>query len=125
AVTRLRRHVVAVVAALFALAVGIALGGGPLSYVPDDDGPMSATDRGEQDEDPSTPLAEEPPPSAADGFADELAGAAATRLYDNALRGHPTVVVAMPGVPPDLLDEMVAQVDAAGGGLTGAFQVTA
>ena len=35
--TALRRHVLSVVAALFALAVGIALGGGPLSYVPADD----------------------------------------------------------------------------------------
>ena len=36
--TVLRRHVIAVVAVLFALAVGIALGGGPLSYAHDDDG---------------------------------------------------------------------------------------
>jgi hypothetical protein len=40
-VTALRRHVIAVVAALFALAVGIALGGGPLSYIPEDDTPPS------------------------------------------------------------------------------------
>jgi len=39
--TALRKHVLAVVAALFALGVGIALGGGPLSYAPEDDAPTS------------------------------------------------------------------------------------
>jgi hypothetical protein len=124
-VTALRRHVIAVAAALFALAVGIALGGGPLSYVSDDDPPTSSGPR-EPDEVPETEPGDEADPAApaADGFADAFAAAAAPRLYDKALLGHPTVIVAMPGVSAALVDAMVAQVAAAGGGLTGVFALT-
>jgi Copper transport outer membrane protein, MctB len=118
----LRRHVVAVVAALFALAVGIALGGGPLSYVPEDDTPATS-DRTEPDDDGS----ESPDPEAAPadgGFADAFAASAAARLYNGVLLGHPTVVVAMPGVEPGLVEAMAAEVPAAGGGLTGIFEIT-
>ncbi|GAB3262182.1 copper transporter [Nocardioides dilutus] len=122
----LRRHVLAVVAALFALAVGIALGGGPLSYVPDDDTPQTtARDEPPPDTEESESTDDEAPPPAEGGFADAFAAAAAARLYDSALRGHPTVIVAMPGVPPGLVDTMVTQVAAAGGGLTGVFEITA
>jgi hypothetical protein len=110
-----------VVAALFALAVGIALGGGPLSYVPADDTP-SVSDRDEPDDDadPSDEVA-----SPADGgFGDAFAAAAAARLYGGALAIHPTAVVALPGVEPGVVDSMAAQVAAAGGGLTGVFQIT-
>jgi hypothetical protein len=109
------------VAALFALAVGIALGGGPLSYVPDDT--SSASDR----EDSSDHVSEAPDevvPPAGGGFADAFAAAAAARLYGGALAGRPTVVVAMPGVAPGIVDAMLAQVAAAGGGPTGVFEVT-
>jgi len=123
-VTRLRRHVLAVVAALFALAVGIALGGGPLSYVSGDDGTDSPGDVSEQDGDGSDGPDEVPLPG--DGaFADAFAGAAASRLYGGVLLGHPTAIVAMPGVDQGVVDAMVAQVPLAGGGLTGVFEVSA
>lgn len=122
--TGLRRHVIAVVAALFALAVGIALGGGPLSYVPADDPPAANAQVDEQpDVDEPDADDDEPPPAGA-GFADAFAAAAAARLYDGALLGHPTVIVAMPGVAPGLVDTMVGQVAAAGGGLTGVYELT-
>lgn len=122
--TVLRRHVLAVAAALFALAVGIALGGGPLSYVEDDE-PAAAADDQQRPDDEGTPTLDEV--SAApttDGFPELFAAASAARLYDKALRGHPTVIVAMPGVDDRLVEAMVAQVAAAGGGLTGVFEVT-
>jgi len=119
----LRRHVVAVVAALFALAVGIALGGGPLSYVPQDD-TSSTSDRTEPDDDDSESPDPEAVPADVGGFADAFAASAAARLYNGALLGHPTVVVAMPGVEPGLVDAMVAEVPAAGGVLTGIFEIT-
>lgn len=116
----LRRHVMAVVAALFALAVGIAIGGGPLSYVPDRDEPSStATDR---------PVAEEPsddPAASGAEFANAFAAQSAVALYDGRLRGHPTAIVAMPGADPDLVEVMQVQVKAAGGGLTGVYEVGA
>jgi hypothetical protein len=124
--TALRRHVVAVVAALFALAVGIALGGGPLSYVPDDD-VAPASQQEEQHpgaEESVSPDDDAPPAGTGTGLADAFAAAAAPRLYDEALQGHPTVVVAMPGVPPGLVDAMVSHVATAGGGMTGVFEIT-
>lgn len=126
--TGLRRHVLAVAATLFALAVGIALGGGPLSYVPhDDDSPSGRQEQPEQEQ-PAQEQESQSPEDAApvpDGFADAFAASAASRLYRSALRGHPTVIVAMPGVDPDLVDAMRDQVAAAGGGLTGVFEITA
>lgn len=122
-VNGLRRHVIAVVGALFALAVGIALGGGPLSYVPDDDEPPTSGQEAQPEAGESDAGAEVDPPGDA-GFVDAFAAAAASRLYAGALRGNPTVILAMPGVTPGLVDAMVAQVAAAGGGLTGVFEVT-
>jgi hypothetical protein len=121
----LRRHLIAVVATLFALAVGIALGGGPLSYVSADDDASPVVDQADPVDDTSEPPEgeEEEVAPAGGGFADAFAAAAAARLYDGALLGHPTVIVAMPGVEAGLVDAMVAQVAAAGGGLTGVFEV--
>jgi hypothetical protein len=117
----LRRHVVAVVAALFTLAVGIALGGGPLSYVPDDT--SSAADREEPEgHDAKTP--DQAAPTGDGGFGDAFAAASAARLYGGGLTGHPTAVVAMPGVAPGLVETMLAQVAAAGGAVTGVYEIT-
>jgi hypothetical protein len=118
----LRRHLVAVVAALFALAVGIALGGGPLSYVSGDE-TSTASDEPEP-EMTEPPVDDDEVPAASSRFAEWFAAAAAARLYDKALFGHPTVIVAAPGVEPALVDAMVGEVGAAGGGLTGVFQIT-
>ena len=118
----LRRHLVAVVAGLFALAVGIALGGGPLSYV---SGEETSTASDEPGPDPTeSPSTEEEAGPASSPLAEWFAAASASRLYDKALFGHPTVIVAAPGVEPALVDAMVGEVAAAGGGLTGVFQIT-
>lgn len=116
--TGLRRHVIAVVAALFALAVGIAIGGGPLSYVPDQaaDSPSTAPD--ETDADSDTPTT-----SPNDNFATVFAASVAPLVYDGALLGHPTAILAMPGADPDVVDAMAIHVKAAGGGLTGVFEL--
>lgn len=114
----LKRHVIAVVAALFVLAVGIAIGGGPLSYVPEKDDPPT-TSPGDQPTDGSVAS----PPR--DTFADDFAAQAAATLYDQQLLGHPTAILAMPGAADGVVEGMVTQVKAAGGGLTGVFEVGA
>ena len=82
-----RLRPIAVVAALFTLAVGMALGGGPLSYVPDDT--SSAGDRDEPDGQASgAPDAAAPSPGG--GYGDAFATASAARLYGGGLTGHPT-----------------------------------
>lgn len=113
----LKRHVIAVVAALFALAVGIAIGGGPLSYVPEQDDPVATSPGTEPDDEPTAA------PTSTDGFADGFAAQVAALLYDNQLFGHPSVIVAMPGADEGVVEGMVTQVRAAGGGLTGVFEV--
>lgn len=114
--TALRRHVVAVVAALFALAVGIALGGGPLSYLPDDQ-PSSATDPADAGDEPAAE------PDATGELGEAFVASVAPELYDDQLLGHPTAVLALPGADQDVVDDLVAQVAAAGGGISGVFEL--
>lgn len=116
--TGLRRHVVAVVAALFALAVGIALGGGPLSYVAERDEPAETSSP-----DDTTDTDVDPGPSATEQFATLFAASVAPMAYGGRLLGHPTAIVAMPGADPNVIQAMTIQVAAAGGGLTGVFEV--
>ena len=80
--TLLRRQVLTVVALLFALSAGVALGGGPLSYVSDDD-PVAREAPPDAGETPSSPSGDQDPAST--DFADAFAAAAARRLYDAAL----------------------------------------
>jgi hypothetical protein len=117
--TALRRHVVAVVAALFALAVGIAIGGGPLSYVPDRDEPSTATAPTADPDDG----ADEPEADPNDEFAALFAASVASSLYNGQLLGHPTAILSMPGADPDVVEGMSTHVTAAGGGLTGVFEL--
>lgn len=110
--SRLRRHVLPVAAALFSLAVGIALGGGPLSYAPQD-GVQPPAAGGSQD--PTDPEGGE------GDLAEAFADAVAERAYAGALLGRPTAIVVTPGVSQDRVDAMVAEVGRGGGGLTGVF----
>lgn len=118
----LRGQILTVVALLFALSAGVALGGGPLSYVSSDD-PEAAEAPPEAGETPA-PTPDDATSAGSAAFADAFAAAAAGRLYDEALLGHPTVILAMPGLEDEFVDAMVQQVKAAGGGLTGVFRVT-
>jgi hypothetical protein len=119
-VTALRRHVAAVVAALLAMAVGIALGGGPLSYVPERDD--AATDRS------TTPPA---PTGSGSGsgelldLAETLVDATAAELYAGRMLDNPTAILVMPVVAPVVVEDMVGEVGRAGGGLTGVFTLDA
>ena len=45
-------------------------------------------------------------------------------VYDSALLGHPTAILAMPGADPDVVEGMSTQVKAAGGGLSGVFELS-
>ncbi|WP_372733678.1 copper transporter [Nocardioides sp.] len=114
---RLRRHVVAVVAGLLALAVGIALGGGPLSYV---SGSSGTSSQAAEPEDTSPNQGSDLTPETA-LYADAFTELVAERAYADALLGHPTAILVAPGVDQDFVDTMVAEVRRGGGGLTGVF----
>jgi len=107
----MRRPVLVVLAMVFAVAAGIALGAGPLSTA--------------RSPEPASPAAEEPaaPPAPSDpraAYADALAAAVSSRLYDgDELAGRSVAVVRMPGVPDDQLAALAGQI-----GLTGATLVS-
>ena len=111
----LRQHIASLVAVFLALAVGIALGGGPLAGDDDDDGAS--------DDQPTASTTERPAPES-DGraeFADAFAGAAAARLYADGLTGHAAAILTMPGAETAQVKSLQAQIVAAGGAITGTF----
>jgi Copper transport outer membrane protein, MctB len=110
-----RQHVASLVAVFLALAVGIALGGGPLSSGGDDDDGTPAASQASESAPPSDRLAE---------FADAFAGVGAARLYAGGLTGHATAILAMPGAEVAEIKAVQAQVVTAGGAITGTFEVS-
>jgi Copper transport outer membrane protein, MctB len=106
-----RHHIVSLVAVFLALAVGVALGGGPLSDLGRDDTPASATTR------------EQRTVARTASYGDDFAAASATKLYAGALRDHPVSVLTMPGAEGDVVSALGAQVEAAGGTVTSTYDV--
>ena len=113
----LRQHVSSLVAVFLALAVGIALGGGPLG----------GRDDNRSTDEPSAGATGTPEPTAQSDvpseYADAFAGEGATRLYADGLTGHAAAIVAMPGAETAQIKAVQAQIIAAGGAITGTFDV--
>ncbi len=108
-----RHHIVSLVAVFLALAVGVVLGGGPLS------------DLGRDDRAASAATSSQPDAPSADDFGDKFATSAAPTLYASRLADHPVAIVAMPGADADTTAALVAQVGAAGGRVSGTYAVRA
>lgn len=102
------RRLLPLLSILFALAVGIALGAGPL----DDDRGEAAT----------RPRAST---TADDGYDAAFAAAVAPTLYARGLAGQSVAVVTTPGVSDSLVKALTDQVVAAGGTVTGRTRLTA
>lgn len=108
-----RHHIASLVAVFLALAVGVVLGGGPLSEI------------GRADGESATPGAEQRLAAAerAAAFGDDFAAESAASLYDGLLRGRPTALVTMPGVDEDDVEALSTQIEAAGGAVAGRYDV--
>ncbi|MEI5675059.1 MULTISPECIES: copper transporter [unclassified Nocardioides] len=108
-----RHHIASLVAVFLALAVGVVLGGGPLSEL------------GRAEEGPSTSAAERQLAEArrAAALGDDFATESAATLYGGKLRGHPAALVTLPGVDEDDVQALTAQVEAAGGAVSGRYDV--
>jgi hypothetical protein len=106
-----RHHITSLVAVFLALAVGIVLGGGPLSELGRDDKPVSATARDGR------------AAARAAGYGDRFAAAGAQALYAGGLRGHAVAVLRMPGAPGDDISALGTQVEAAGGSVAGTYDL--
>ena len=100
-------------AVFLALAVGIALGGGPLAN--DDD------DSDDNDQPTSTTTEARPVPDSQSEFADAFAGAGAVRLYAGGLNGHAAAILEMPGAETAQVKALQEQIIAAGGSITGTY----
>lgn len=106
-----RHHIVSLVAVFLALAVGVALGGGPLSDLGRDDKPASA---------PTTPKRQADPTAK---YGDAFASASAAALYADGLRDKSVSLVTMPGADADTVSALGAQVEEAGGTIAGTYDV--
>ena len=106
-----RQHVVTLVAVFLALAIGVVLGGGPLSEV----GRDALTSTSAQ-------------PRAGSGsddtdFGDAFATAAAPQLYGKQLAGRSVALVSLPGADPRVVEGLVGQVEHAAGTIEGKYVV--
>jgi hypothetical protein len=112
-----RSHVVSLLAVFLALAVGVVLGGGPLSEV----------GRGATAEDLAAAQADAIQARAdakrATAYADTFALATAGRTLAHGLDGQTVVVLSMPGASDDQVAAVAGLVDTAGGTVVGHYQL--
>ena len=106
-----RHHVLSLVAVFLALAVGVVLGGGPLSELGRADTPASNSTGSEQQQARRTAR-----------FGDEFASAAASSLYADRLRNQKVAMVTLPGARKGTVSALSAQVEQAGGIVTGTWE---
>jgi Copper transport outer membrane protein, MctB len=98
-----RQHVVTLVSVFLALAVGVVLGGGPLSEV----GRAALTSSAGQ---PTGERAGD-----AGEFGDAFAAATATKLYDEQLAGRSVALLSLPGADAQDIEGLVGQIEHAAG----------
>jgi hypothetical protein len=103
-----RHHIVSLVAVFLALAVGVVLGGGPLSDLGRDDQPAAATTK-------------ERTARQTASYGDEFAGASAARLYGNGLKDRSVSLLVLPGADGDVVSALGAEVESAGGTVSGTY----
>lgn len=109
-----RHHVVSLVAVFLALAVGVVLGGGPLSELGRDRDTATARQ-----------ASAETGPIAQAGYGEAFATATAARLYDDALAERPVALLALPGADEDTLTALSDQVQVAGGEVAARYELQA
>ncbi|MGH3345717.1 MAG: copper transporter [Nocardioides sp.] len=107
--TLVRRHLVGALVVVLAVAVGIALGGGPLQR--DDVVPASSAPAETDDED-------------AGPDADDVAAASASTLYGARLEGRSVAVLAGPGVSGETLEALTGGIESADGSVSGTWRLT-
>jgi hypothetical protein len=112
-----RSHVVSLLAVFLALAVGVVLGGGPLSEVGRG---ATAEDVAAAEDDASQARTET---EQATAYADKFALATAGRALAHGLEGETVVVLAMPGADDDQVAAVTGLVDTAGGTVVGRYQL--
>lgn len=109
-----RAHALTLVAVLLALAVGVALGGGPLSEIGRaDSGDAASSEQSAQLEETSQVAA----------FQDEFAGDVSQQALSGALTKRPVAVVTLPGVDSSVVQSLGTLIKQAGGTVSGTYAV--
>jgi hypothetical protein len=107
-----RHHIVSLLAVFLALAVGIVLGGGPLTELGRAEPPAADAPGAQR-------ATQQVQRSAA--FGDDFAAAGAATLYDGRLEGQAVSLLTLPGAAKDDVDALGAQVEAGGGTVAGTY----
>jgi hypothetical protein len=105
-----RHHIVSLVAVFLALAVGVVLGGGPLSELARDPATTSARAGAQRQE-----------TQRAASFGDDFATASAATLYDGRLKDQPVSILTLPGADGQVVSGLAAEVERAGGSVAGTY----
>lgn len=111
-----RYHVVSLVAVLVALAVGVALGGGPLSEIGRGVETNSAAQKENERLNGDLEKAR-----LVSGFQDQFGASLASTRVAESLEGRSIAVVTLPGADPKTVTAVRDQVDSAGGSVTGTY----
>src|SRR3978361_2005426 len=120
----LRQHIASLIAIFLALAVGIALGGGPFAHGDDDDTKSSTTTTpATTSGGPSTAAATDAEAIRQAEFAQKFDEQGAVRIDATGLTGHAVCVLALPGADATQIKAINGQVIEAGGSLSGTFTV--
>lgn len=114
-----RYHVVSLIAVLVALAVGVALGGGPLSEI------GRGSDRASSVEKDNARLADDlEEAELVAGFQDEVTDALAASSTSGALKRQTVSLVTTPGADPKLVSALVEHIRRSGGAVTGTYAMS-
>jgi hypothetical protein len=117
-VTTFRYHIVSLLSVFLALAVGIALGGGPLSEIGRADDGSDAANAGSP-----RVTAELAQARAASGFQDEVTTGLAPDAIGDAIARRTVSIVTLPGADKKVVAGLTAAVKQGGGVLTGTYAV--
>jgi hypothetical protein len=116
-----RYHIVSIVSVFLALAVGVALGGGPLKGEVDN----TLVEQVEADRKAKADLrAQNAALGAGNQFTDEFSTAAAPRLLAGALEDRPVTLVVLPGAQQRTIASMTELISAAGGSVGATIRVS-
>lgn len=113
-----RYHVVTILAVFLALAVGVALGGGPLSEIGRGNDAARKAEARAADLEQQVAAVEH-----ARTFQDQFAGSLGGGAVDGRLDGRAVSLVVMPGADDDVVQSFVGLVERAGGSVSGRYAV--
>jgi len=114
-----RYHIVSIVSVFLALAVGVALGGGPLKGEVDN----TLVEQVEADRRAKADLrAQIAALGAGNGFSDDFATRVAPELVGGSLEGRPVTLLVLPGAEETAITSLTELVEAAGGSVGGTIR---